>query len=577
MTGVSPTTASITTVGEASALLQPRPVIITSAETLSTPLPSGSPCAGKNPAEESLSASSSSSSSFCSPAAFSADGSFARLAQVQTMVQDLRRASALFASSSSAASSQPLSLPTLFFASEVRVGEILGKGTFGTVLALDSLQLYRKPSRRSTPTTPECTTTVSDALLPAAIRFFASPEQYQEIMAEHNHEDNKGDKGDRKNNNNSNAVLRTLSLRNERRRHAMQYGQSQRNGCRCEESNHRAASTKETASCSSSQYVVKRIREGGLQSDRSRMRATLDLCAEALLLNALPRHPHIIELYGCVSVPGEYELNNKKHHRARSKCSYDNEYENNNIHEFALILGRLQTTLDRKVKEWKEQNQPAGIFLWSQTRKRRAALLTERLVAATQTASALAFLHSHNFLYRDLKPSNLGLDSQGNVRLFDFGTTKELKQRDHLYDDTYRCTRGVGSRRWMAPEVCITNRYGLSADVYSFGLVLWHLCTLQTPFQKHFDRQNHLQLVVRLGKRPKVPSYLSPELRQLITSCWSVNPAERPSMEEVYQTLQHIICPDCATPPSKTFDMIGKRSDNDSIQETVADSCGEEE
>jgi len=241
-----------------------------------------------------------------------------------------------------------------------------------------------------------------------------------------------------------------------------------------------------------------------------------------------------------------------------------------------LILGRLQTTLDQKVKEWKEQSQPTGIFLWSQTRKRRAALLTERLVAATQTASALAFLHSHNFLYRDLKPFNLGLDNQGNVRLFDFGTTKELKQRDHLYDDAYRCTRGVGSRRWMAPEVCITNRYGLSADVYSFGLVLWHLCTLQTPFQKHFDRQKHLQLVVRQGRRPKVPSSLSPELRQLITSCWSVNPAQRPSMEEVFQTLQHIICPDCAA-SCKTFVFIGKRSDNDSIQETIADSCGEQE
>lgn len=450
----------------------------------------------------------------------------------------------------------------------------MGKGTFGTVRALDSLQLHRKTSK-DTITSTECTTNASDALLPAAIRFFASPDQYQEIMAEHDHEDQKDEKGERKNN--SNTVLQTLSLRNERRRHVMQLGKIQRNGCRCEESYH-AASTKETTNCFPlSQYVVKRIREGGLQSDRSRMRATLDLWAEALLLNALPRHPHIIELHGCVSVPGEYELNSHKHRRGISRCSYNNEYEHSSIHEFALILGRLQTTLDRKVKEWKEQNQPAGIFLWSQTRKRRAALLTERLVAATQTASALAFLHSHNILYRDLKPSNLGLDSKGNIRLFDFGTAKELKQRDHLYDDTYRCTRGVGSRRWMAPEVCITNRYGLSADVYSFGLVLWHLCTLQTPFQKHFDRQKHLQLVVRQGKRPKVPSFLSPELRQLITRCWSVNPAERPGTEEVYQTLQHIICEDCATPSSKTFVIIGKRGDNDSIQETIAESCGEEE
>ena len=79
---------------------------------------------------------------------------------------------------------------------------------------------------------------------------------------------------------------------------------------------------------------------------------------------------------------------------------------------------------------------------------------------------------------------NIAFDVRGDVRIFDFGLAKELVEADlaKLPDD-YNATGMTGSRRWMSPECYFFEPYGLSTDVYSFGLLLWNLCTLKVrPF-----------------------------------------------------------------------------------------------
>eukprot|EP00957_Ditylum_brightwellii_P192359 14643431-Ditylum_brightwellii.AAC.1 len=83
---------------------------------------------------------------------------------------------------------------------------------------------------------------------------------------------------------------------------------------------------------------------------------------------------------------------------------------------------------------------------------------------ASNIASALDYMHSWNVIYRDLKPENVGFDVNDEVKIFDFGFTKELREADSLDDGLYNLTGNTGSPRYMAPEVGRSMPYNLSAD-----------------------------------------------------------------------------------------------------------------
>ena len=78
---------------------------------------------------------------------------------------------------------------------------------------------------------------------------------------------------------------------------------------------------------------------------------------------------------------------------------------------------------------------------------------------------------------------NVGCDVRGDFKIFDFSLARELKDTDLVQKpDEYNLTCLVGTRRWMAPEVCLCKNYGFSSDVYSFCVLFWHVMTLILPF-----------------------------------------------------------------------------------------------
>ena len=84
-----------------------------------------------------------------------------------------------------------------------------------------------------------------------------------------------------------------------------------------------------------------------------------------------------------------------------------------------------------------------GAATW--TRQAKRAQLRERLEIALEVAHAMAYLHSLSVMFRDLKPSNIGFNTEGTLKLFDFGLAKEIKGPP----GTYRLTGHTGSRRYM--------------------------------------------------------------------------------------------------------------------------------
>jgi serine/threonine protein kinase len=78
-----------------------------------------------------------------------------------------------------------------------------------------------------------------------------------------------------------------------------------------------------------------------------------------------------------------------------------------------------------------------------------------------------------------LKPDNIGLTRDNHAEMFDFGLSKELMQSMKDINWDYLCTRYIETSRYMSPKVHNGRTYGLSADIYSFRLILWELASLE--------------------------------------------------------------------------------------------------
>jgi hypothetical protein len=86
---------------------------------------------------------------------------------------------------------------------------------------------------------------------------------------------------------------------------------------------------------------------------------------------------------------------------------------------------------------------------------------------AAQITEALAFLHAHGIVYRDLKPENVLLDHRGNVRLTDFGLSKE-----NVHDVSSGAHSFCGTPEYLAPEVLNRSGHGRAVDWWSLGALM---------------------------------------------------------------------------------------------------------
>jgi len=162
-----------------------------------------------------------------------------------------------------------------------------------------------------------------------------------------------------------------------------------------------------------------------------------------------------------------------------------------------------------------------------------------RLKIAKQAALGMNWLHCQKpaFIHRDLKTQNLLVDDHWTVKVCDFGLS-HIKKTESEGPSKYGA---IGTPLWMAPEVLLNKEYDESADIYSFGIVLWELLTMKDPFPDITSFEALVEQKARQGKRPEIPNETTQEFRQLIESCWQHEPTSRPRFDTIIPQFDQII------------------------------------
>ncbi len=143
--------------------------------------------------------------------------------------------------------------------------------------------------------------------------------------------------------------------------------------------------------------------------------------------------------------------------------------------------------------------------------------------------NGLAYLHKvKHQIHRDIKPGNILINTDGLVKLTDFGITRTLDNSAGL-SSTF-----VGTRTYMSPERIVGEEYSYSSDIWSLGLVVYELVSGQFPYNFSKVYIEHVERILR-DSEPVLPDdgTYSPELQNFITRCLQKNPKDRDSAVEL--------------------------------------------
>ena len=171
-----------------------------------------------------------------------------------------------------------------------------------------------------------------------------------------------------------------------------------------------------------------------------------------------------------------------------------------------------------------------------------------------QSMKALTYIHSLNLIHRDIKPDNLFITVDGNVKLGDFGVSAALKKEDenknnNNFNNVSELNRNkeisvgnitssntvVGTPLYMSPEMLNYLKYDLKTDVYSMGVTFFILCYWDFPRKPAMDLNLELKIVDLPIQHNE--NFYSPELKNIILKMIEKDKSKRPTSEQALNML----------------------------------------
>ncbi|KAM8940241.1 cGMP-dependent protein kinase 2 isoform 1-T1 [Pelodytes ibericus] len=160
-----------------------------------------------------------------------------------------------------------------------------------------------------------------------------------------------------------------------------------------------------------------------------------------------------------------------------------------------------------------------GGELWSLLRDRGCFEETIAKFCIGCVTEAFEYLHRTGVMYRDLKPENLLLDSEGYVKLVDFGFAKKIFSGQKTW--TF-----CGTPEYVAPEVILNKGHSFSVDFWSLGILLYELLTGNPPFTGP-DQMMIYNLILQGIEKIEFHKRITRRSEELIRKLCRQNPAER--------------------------------------------------
>jgi phosphate transport system substrate-binding protein len=208
--------------------------------------------------------------------------------------------------------------------------------------------------------------------------------------------------------------------------------------------------------------------------------------------------------------------------------------------------------------------------------------VTLKAKLALDVAEALAYCHTNNILHRDVKPSNVLIESMShnvavNAKLADFGSSREEASTEKdgrdgasmANDETSPAddhTRFVGTPVYMAPEIISGEKNTAAADIYSFGMLIYFTFLEVSPWHRE-TKVKKVAKKVQSGKRPPLPTdgqvnlgaensdesvnetaNMPPAIAKFVKQAWAHAPTERPSSTVAVSVIGSIMD---SLPPAK--------------------------
>ena len=176
-----------------------------------------------------------------------------------------------------------------------------------------------------------------------------------------------------------------------------------------------------------------------------------------------------------------------------------------------------------------------GTDLKDYVRQRGALHPIEAVRIMMQIVSAIAAAHQNRIIHRDIKPQNILIDREGNVKITDFGIAVALSDTSLTQTNTL-----LGSVHYLSPEQARGGMATIQTDIYALGIVLYEILTGRVPF----DGESAVSIALKHFQEPLPPvmnpSVMIPQsLENIVLKATAKDPMNRyRSCYEMFQDLK---------------------------------------